>query len=552
MHMLREDIERYLKNKKYVIGLWIVLICSYGFEVIHPAIGTDDPAVSLYFNNGLAPAMGRWVLFLVNKFYHMGDYAPFLTEFLALILLFLDSILWCIVIEKVLGKETIHWGIYFAFSAIFVSCPITFEVFVYYLHNGIAIAYGVVALAVLSALKALEVNKTLKQRFSDIGMGMILLSISLGCYESFLSVFLMTMLILFLLYCIDGKEKCYEKKGILWLGIISAVTIGGLILRSVIIRLVNGIYGLSIPEGYTVNLRSVSEGLETEPGDIIMNLKRFWMMYYVNGIVYEPIALLQIACLIFLVVAVVYGIKKKSGWLPLAAIALYAVPILMCLAEGYPTHYRASQYVPIVGAFGVFMVLWLIRRNYSHKWVRYAVVFLLSVLIYNQSSQMNRWFYSDYLKYQDALEVVKQVSVDLRRDYDMNKPIVFLGAHKVPASIYKDGYVGFDSIQFQLISKISDAVDPHLKEKYYCPQGYAFVETPINSMLQWSITAFNGTAFQLQQIFEMHGYSVYIVTNPDTIAEAKEYLEQNNMPGYPARGYIVDQGDYLIVNLESN
>ncbi len=531
--------------------MWIVLICSYGFEVLHPAIGTDDPATYLYFNEGLAPAMGRWVLFLVNLFYRIGDYAPFLTEFLALILLFLDGILWSIVIEKILGKDTVPAWFYWIFSAVFASCPIIFEVFVYYLHNGLAIGYGITALAVLEVLASLEKNRDRKKQGFSMLMSAVLLTVALGCYESFLSVFLMALLCLYLIYIIFAKQDHYETKGGDWLLHISATTLGALLLRWVMIQVINGLFRLSIPEGYTVNLRSVSEGLETKAGDIIMNLKRFWMMYYVNAVVYEPVTLLQIALLIFLILSIIYGIRRKNIWLPLGAIGLYAVPIIMCLAEGYPTHYRASQYVPIVGAFGVFTLLLVLHKQLAHRWLRYAVIFLLSVLIYGQSDQINRWFYADYLKYQDALTVIKQVSMDLRAEFDTNKPIVFLGAHKVPASIYKDGYVGYDSWQFRMIAVISDVVDPHLKEKYYSPQGYVFVETPMNSMLQWAITAFDETAFQMQKLFEMHGYPVYIVTDQAVIREASAYLTESEMPGYPATGYIVDRGDYIIVNLES-
>ncbi len=532
--------------------MWIVLICSYGFEVLHPAIGTDDPATYLYFNEGLAPAMGRWVLFLVNLFYRIGDYAPFLTEFLALILLFFDGILWSIVIEKIVGKDTAPGWFYWAFSAVFVSCPIIFEVFVYYLHNGLALGYGITALAILWVLESLEKSRDPKKQGTDILVAAALLTVALGCYESFLSVFLMALLCLYLIYFTLGKQDRYDKKGDRWFIHISGTTIGALLFRWAMIRVVNGLFRLSIPEGYTVNLRSVSEGLETEAGDIIMNLKRFWMMYYVNTVVYEPITLLQFALLIFLILSVICGIRRKNVWLPLGAIALYLVPVIMCLAEGYPTHYRASQYVPIVGGLGVFTLLLILHKQLVYRWFRYAVIFLLSMLIYGQSDQMNRWFYADYLKYQDALTVVKQVTVDLRESFDTNKPIVFLGAHKVPPSIYKDGYVGYDSWQFRVIAAISDVVDPHLKEKYYSPQGYVFVETPINSMLQWAITAFDETAFQMQKLFEMHGYPVYIVRDLNVIEEARAYVSDTNMPGYPTNGYIEDRGNYIIVNLESN
>ena len=48
----------------------------------------------------------------------------------------------------------------------------------------------------------------------------------------------------------------------------------------------------------------------------------------------------------------------------------------------------------------------------------------------------------------------------------------------------------------------------------------------------------------------MHGYSFRCVTDPETIAEAARIMRDENMPGYPQKGYIREEDDYIIVNLE--
>lgn len=56
-------------TKIYVIILCLTAICGYGFEMTHPSIGIDDTAVSLYLEDGLEVVMGRWFIYLINKYF---------------------------------------------------------------------------------------------------------------------------------------------------------------------------------------------------------------------------------------------------------------------------------------------------------------------------------------------------------------------------------------------------------------------------------------------------------------------------------------------------
>lgn len=58
-----------------------------GFRVNHPAIGVDDTAIPLYFEDGIAPAVGRWFLYLLNKFIPISTFQPWLTELAAVLIL---------------------------------------------------------------------------------------------------------------------------------------------------------------------------------------------------------------------------------------------------------------------------------------------------------------------------------------------------------------------------------------------------------------------------------------------------------------------------------
>lgn len=164
----------------------------------------------------------------------------------------------------------------------------------------------------------------------------------------------------------------------------------------------------------------------------------------------------------------------------------------------------------------------------------------------------NRWFYVDWLKYQNAKEVMDRVAYDLRRDYDITKPIIFRGGYRVPYEVAKDVYVSFGSEEYQLISSITDIIDVHLKEKFFAEngQGYIYGEMPIVSILQWGTVAFDNTSEQLIRFWKMHGQDGFRCEKDlERIKEAEKIREKENMPGYPEEGYIKECDDYIIVNL---
>lgn len=67
MKKLAEDIKIFFQYKYYLAGLALIAAGAYGFAVTHYAVGMDDTAVALYYEDGLAPYVGRFSLFLLNR-----------------------------------------------------------------------------------------------------------------------------------------------------------------------------------------------------------------------------------------------------------------------------------------------------------------------------------------------------------------------------------------------------------------------------------------------------------------------------------------------------
>jgi len=561
MKKIYQDVCFFLRQKQYVLLLSVAAVCSYGFMVSHPAIGIDDTAVPRYFQEGLEPAMGRWCLFLLNRLFHFSDFAPWMPEVAGVLLLCLSATLWSVLFYRILGDKVSIWG-YAFFAAIFISCPLISELYVYYTHNGIDIGYGVVAMGILLLLQAVKKRNTLRKTVLYLILSAVAVTVAIGFYESLLIVYAVGVLFVYFLLRMEREAAggSYRLHCGLWIAAVAATGILAVLMRAVILAVLQPMVNYVIPEGWGVAMRSVFENVgRSSLPDFFMVIKKFFVMYYLNGFCYLPVTVC--ACgIIFLVCYGFYqGIRRRDAVIVLDVLAVPVTPVFLALVEGYATHYRASQYVPLVGAFVTLLLFKAGKEKAAKlhhrvkKWFAAAGFLCAASLLWNQCADMNRWFYVDYLKYENFKEVMANVAYDLKRGgYDISKPIAFRGAYGVPYGIAEGAYLDFNTKRYRIIKKIADVIDPHLIEKFNAEDraAYAFAETPVSSTLRWGIGAFDGTAAQLEAFWRMHGEeNLYVERDLEKIAEAEAV--KGDMPGYPEDGYILECEEYIIVNLQS-
>ena len=176
MKALWEDIKFFWSNKVYAAVISLAAVCGYGFKIAHETIGIDDTCIPLYFEEGLTPAVGRWTLYLINKLFHISDFAPWITEVAGVLLMLLAATVWCVAFSRITGRDRYMAG-YTFFSALFISCPLISEIYVYYLHNGVSLSYGLTAIALLLLLKTLEAERYISRIFIESGAIVIYINI---------------------------------------------------------------------------------------------------------------------------------------------------------------------------------------------------------------------------------------------------------------------------------------------------------------------------------------------------------------------------------------
>ncbi|MBQ7955154.1 MAG: glucosyltransferase domain-containing protein [Lachnospiraceae bacterium] len=556
MKRLKEDISFFLQNKIYVVLLVLTAVCCYGYKLMHVTVGIDDTCYDYYFSDGLIVVVGRWVLFLLNRFLNIGQLAPFLTDFAAVLLMLVAAVLWSVVCKR-LFKDALPAWCYLVFSCLFISNPLICEVFTYFLHNGIAIGYTCSALGVLFFMEGLktgaqkDTSVPVWKRFLPFGGAAVFVWIAIGCYESFAVVFLVMAMLVLLVGRLTG-EKSHPVFSVLWIG---AVLVVAILLRGIMTNLMIAVFSLESLQD-EASKRSVMEMVSwiTDPqgrGALIMAIKRAFVMYGVFGYHYLPIFMYVLACVCFAAYSLWRSVKGRDFWIFLYMIGTFVASWLLIFIEGSVTLYRSCQFLPLFSAF-VFVIMfyglrkcWCAPAGYVKRAAAGICVCLSFVAIWNQAADMNNWFYIDHQKYEHAKETMNGIATELETRYDTSKPLIFIGNYEIPMEIVQDAYVPIGSETYQKMERVLNLIDPQLLAKFYRRGQVEVATTPALSVIQWGLGAFDGN-LELIKFMEMHGHTFKGVDHWAPIGEA--CVQYKDMPGWPREGSIVETEDYIIIS----
>lgn len=551
MEKYRESFMALCKNKIYLPLLSLTAAFSYGFMVTHHTVGIDDTPYAYYFQEGLSAIVGRWVLFLLNKFFWISEFAPLATDLAGVLILMAAVTVWAALFRCILREKVPEWG-YFFFAAIFLSCPLISEVYTYYLHNGISIGYLFAGISLCFLKEWWENPKCIRLSVGTV----CFLWGALGCYESFMIVWLLGALLLLLTECYaGGKYKIFFP-----LVMALSASLLAVVLRSLMIAAVTGIFGLGYMKGEAVQ-RSVMEMISWmfEPGagaEFAMILKRIYVMYGVFAFHYLPIKIFLLASFIMLAYGIFGSIRGKNAWILILTIGSFFVSFLLALVEGKSTLYRSAQFLPVICGYGVLLLCGCIQglrqghlikgRDRVGKLCTGVVIFGLVIVLWNQCADMNRWFYVDYTKYEAAKETMSLVAYELEKNYDVgDKPVMFTGMYEIPRELVQAAYVPYNTKTFYRMKRWTDFIDEHLLEKFYRDYGVWVAQTPSLSVIEWGRYAF-GDDSELIRFLYMHGHTLIPYRESDKYEAVEIY--SLNLPKFPQEGSIVDMGDYIIVH----
>lgn len=112
-------------------------------------------------------------------------------DLLGVFLMAAAAILWCALLQHILGRR-LSTGACLVFSGAFVNFALNSEVFIYYLHNGAGLGSCLIPLSLYLVYSDRRLDlKSGKKRHVLLTIGATaLLTVAIGLYESFASVFL--------------------------------------------------------------------------------------------------------------------------------------------------------------------------------------------------------------------------------------------------------------------------------------------------------------------------------------------------------------------------
>lgn len=553
MSLICRETQKLFQSKKYIICMLVTLFATFGSLLVRPTIGIDDTAWKVYFLDGVAPVMGRWVLFILNKIIPIAEYNPFIVELLFLFFFFISATLWVILLKRIIDDHVSEWT-YVFFGCAFLAAPITSEVVTYYLANGIFIGFGFTALAVWYLWDSFEKGITGRKRVQKVVASGLWLWLALGCYESFIIVYMVAICVC---YCFDRGIKSKEEK-IPVLPVLIHTLLAGIlcvVLRSVWTQLMIVLFSLqdqiNILDyrgiGDILNYFSAGNGAQ----DIALIFKQFFVKYYINAVVYKPITFLVMGFGLLGLWALIRSIQKKDFIILLSVIGAMIMPWMLTILEGYATYYRTSQYIVLMNAIIVPVAALMLEKVKDKRYIKAIGFFLAVLLVYHEAHEMNYWLKVDQDKYEDACRTADAVALEIIRDYDENLPICIVGEYNVPEAIASKSYCPTWSKRTTIATWAIGLLDEEMIQDYMEPAGYRFAETPLLSVIKWGSVAFYATDIEMVKFWKNRGFQFIVDRNPEHYLYGKELLEEG-MPSWPEKGSILQMEDCIIVNLDNN
>ncbi|MCR4588767.1 MAG: hypothetical protein K5682_10200, partial [Lachnospiraceae bacterium] len=255
--------------------------------------------------------------------------------------------------------------------------------------------------------------------------------------------------------------------------------------------------------------------------------------------------------------------RKKDLKVFFTMLFLECMPWTLVLVTGKVPLYRSCQYIPVmVGLFGGILLQMLGDRNYriqtagASAWkVRLAsilqviVTVMLGMIIYTQSFDSNRWYYLDYLKYLDDTKVCDAIYNDLKAEYDLTKPVVFIGMRENPTEVIRQSQASYDSREYAVFKWFADRmIDPVILEPYMNDDGYKYGQSAASSTLAWALSSFGDGDVELHNFMKLLGYDL-VQGDVDTVAAAIEETNARPIPPWPGEKGILETDSYIVVNI---
>lgn len=534
--LLKDEFLKFLRNKKYMFFLIITVLFGFGYYFTYDSIVIDDTAMGRYYTEGRILRQGRWGAFVLTNLLNLTEYNPFINKLGMVFCLITASILFCCIFKSA-SKNQLHSNSYIVFSCLFISYPLINEI-MYFVASQWTISFTYVLVAItVWLLQKSDSNSKIKKYLLAIS----LLAFSISFYEISVSIYIVLIVAFMTLQYLynDNMNSSivrYVKQGVPYVGTLLV----SIILESVISRVFIWIYheqgvfreSLWLNQNLVITLKDLIKG-------IILN-------YILKGIAYMPILEFAIASCLVGIICVILCIRRKWAG-ALLAVLLWFASISLALAQGETAVSRAMQQSFAIFIAFTFMLLFQ-KMITSHKLIKNVGVILFSFIIIYQVTDLNKWSYVNFMRYEEELNVVKQIGYEIEKNYEVDKPVVFVGRRQLSHNIKQYTHMKYGSKDYKVLKLILTKLpfSITLPERYLDEYGYQYVESNGTSVINWGVYAFQDANSELLKFFAKNGY-VFEQSTEEMFREGMR--EAVKMPSWPKEGSIIENENYILVKL---
>ena len=492
----------FIKDRVYMICLFVSFLIVYGFELSHFTYDGDDWVYLYGANSHSLLVQERVVSFILKTIFDTDIFVAFYRDILGVIMISLGSIFWTLYFYRMYNKNNLGLS-KIVFLILFISHPILTYYTIFSLYT-VGIIYMLSGLALL-----LYKNFIANKNIYSFLLIVVLVFLFGFIYEIGFLFFVSGVVYGLLLYSMNDDNiqsfKIYRFYILSFIAICFLSIILKTIFANALILLNEAFKSHYIQKTGMVqwNFKDIKSNFE-----IIKNLIiPFNILYKYKLLPYSIVILILTICLSI--------IKKNYYILILGIISIYTSISMVLITGNVNLHLRPMIPSMIFIAFSLF----LINLLFKDKSILKVFVFILSIYIFLiQARDTNYNYQNNYTRYEldkfIALNIIKEIQ-KVTEQY--NKPIYFAGE--------LNGY-------------------EHLKtyKKDYKNINFSNEIEVIGSTLN--------NIYSIPGFFEFLGFQIDMLEsiNNKILLKQAEYNAQS-MPAYPKEGFVRDFDDYIIVKL---
>lgn len=500
----------------FLLGVIILFVMIYGYQICNFTLSLDEEYQMTEAKNIIPWCYeGRFTIaILKNIFMYLGMYQPFLSSFIASVIMIFNGILVCDLLDRNKSKRASIFS-KLAFICFFASFPSVIVEYMSFSTYCIEVSLGSTFL--IFAVYFLDFYFTdRKKRY--LLLNIFLIFIALGVYQAMATVYitLVSMYFFMEIYTrpLTRKTVLSTLKKILvsvfTLGVGCLIFLGAYKIATTMhfvqgsIDYINGFSGWDLDNGIWFSLkRSICRLYEILFQMDILGLGyfRWYILFTCSNILILFLFEKKLNRLILPVLAAEVMCSGFYMWIVLASVTL---------------PFRAWLSVPFISGFTFYLFVSLIEKHMKHTTLCLSC-FLVLVLGFRQVQTINELFINDHKRMEKDLNFAESIYHDIvSKDISLNdKTIVFIGVRDLAdnPSIIKnpssDLYWGGDALGYSLWRRAQEPMRMH-------------------------------------GLYNYLGYDLYF--EPCTVEDVK--MAQKEMDVYPLEGSIKIEEDKVYVRLE--